>query len=242
MKELQIPALRDEGRFANRLIHYMVGRHLAEAWDVRLATHPWIGECLFDLNDSHVERPVPYLPFAEIEKGFWGPTALPPFFAIPHRIVDPLFNRQFVQKLFKWRAFYEEKRGRVQSHKAVIHVRRGDFCSLPDFPVVPVHTLLDNAEQHGFSVSECILVREESPLNTGLFPWPFEFLEDFFTLMQADNIFVYPRSSFSQLAALMGNGNIYMPYDYSTDPARTRFVLHEGTDPVVFPTRNNGLT
>jgi hypothetical protein len=85
------------------------------------------------------------------------------------------------------------------------------------------------------------LVSDFAPHDTGLFRKPLSFLEDFQTLMMAKNVFVYPRSTFSQLAALMGDGNIYMPYDYGTGPTTCKFRLADPSQPVIFPTKNNSL-
>lgn len=229
-KVIQLPAIANEGRFGNRLIHYLVGKCYAESIGATVEIPKgWIGETLFEIDEPHITTPAPLLRSFD---AFDGTVALPPFFNMPHRLVDPCLTRPTVHRLFKWKPGWVRVRKR---ERRAIHVRRGDFLLEPDFPVV------SKSDMRLIGGPQARLVSEDAPTNTGLFPKSLSFLEDFQTLMLADDVFVYPRSTFSQMAALLGNGNIYMPFDYRPGPTTCKFRMVNPEQPVIFPTKNNSL-
>lgn len=233
---IQLPALHSEGRFANRLIHYLVGRYLAEQNGGSVQVPHWIGELMFDLRDPYytVERQ-PINGQALLDK-LHGVVALPPFFACPHAVVDPVFTRAFVQRVLPWRTSWLTT---APSSRVALHVRRGDYLTDPAFPNIPLATLRRALAQCGFPERDTMFVREDQPGPAYGAPWPFEFLGDFQRLMRADNVLVYPRSSFSQMAALLGTGNIYMPKWEGT--THLCYERHDDAKPAIFPVRNNQL-
>jgi len=224
-KIVQLPAIANEGRFGNRLIHYIVGKCHAESIGATVQIpRRWVGETIFEINEPYID------PGHEA-------VVLPPFFNLPHRLVDPCLTRKNVKRLLKWRKDFL----RVTDKKeAAIHLRRGDFLHLADFPVVPRLELL-NSVKRVKNIKSPHVVSESEPSRTGLFSKALSFLEDFQTLMMAENVFVYPRSTFSQMAALLGDGNIYMPYDYGKGHTSCKFRLADPEEPVIFPTKNNSL-
>lgn len=219
-KVVQLPAIANEGRFGNKLIHYVVGKCYAESLGLTVEIpRGWIGETIFEIEEPYIER----------KEGI----QLPAFFNMPHRLVDPCLTRSTIRRLLRWRPDLVRVTERKES---VVHVRRGDFLTDSGFPVVsPEHLIAECKTGTPFVVSE------DSPQNNGLFSKRFSFLEDFQTLMMAKNVYVYPRSTFSQMAALLGNGNIYMPHDYSPGPTTCTFKLADPSQPVIFPTKNNHL-
>jgi hypothetical protein len=224
-KVIQLSAIKNEGRFGNKLLHYIVGKCYAESIGATVEIpHGWIGETIFEINEPHYEQ----------RNG----DTLPPFFNLPHRLVDPCLNRDTVKRLLKWKPEWLRVTAKKES---VLHVRRGDYLTLPDFPVVPEKDLRVATHWWERFSGPPVVVSEDNPFNNELFSNPLSFLEDFQTLMMAKNIFVYPRSTFSQLAALLGDGNIYMPYDYGVGPTTCKFKLVDPSQPVIFPTKNNSL-
>jgi hypothetical protein len=220
-KVIHLSSIENEGRFGNKLLHYIVGKCYAESVGATVEIpHNWVGEKIFEINEPHIGQ-----------AGDYG-DSFPPFFNLPHRMVDPFLTRETVKRLLKWKPEWLRVTKRKES---VIHLRRGDYLTNKDFPVVSQDQLSQWSAQIPYFVSE------DSPLNTGLFPDSLSFLEDFQTLMMARNIFVYPRSTFSQMAALLGDGNIYMPYDYTAGPTTCKFRLVDPSQPVIFPTKNNSL-
>lgn len=233
MKVVQLPAIANEGRFGNRLIHYLVGKCYAEKVGATVEIpRDWVGETIFEISEPYIEQPAQLL--TNLYQQFKGTVALPPFFNMPHRFVDRCLTRESVQRIFKWRPDWIRVKHRC---KAAIHVRRGDFLTNPDFPVVQEEDLLSAC----WLKSSVTIVSEDNPRDSGLFPNELLFLEDFQTLMQAIHVFVYPRSTFSQMAALMGDGNIYMPHNYGTGWTTCNFKRVDTRQPVIFPTKNNHL-
>ena len=222
-KVVQLPAIASEGRFANRLVHYIVGKCYAEAIGATVEIpNGWLGETIFEINDPHIN-------------GRSGATILPPFFNLPHRLVDPCLTRANVKRFLRWRPGWVRV---TRRDRAAVHVRRGDYMTDGNFPIVSEVDLCLEASRFG---NQCELVREDKPQSTGLFPDGIDFLEDFQRLMTAENVFVYPRSTFSQVAALLGDGNIYMPFGYVAGQSSCKFKLADTEQPVVFPTKNNNL-
>lgn len=223
MKVVQLPAIANEGRFANKLVHYIVGKCYAESIGSTVEIpRGWIGELLFEIDEPYIERP--------------SGAGLGAFFNLPHRLVDPCLTRETVKRLLKWRLEYLRVK---EKPEIAVHLRRGDFLTDNGFPVVSPKDLLKAASNQVVGLP--ILVSESNPVDSGLFPKSLSFLEDFQTLMNAENVFVYPRSTFSQMAALLGNGNIYMPYDYTAGLTSCKFRQIDPSQPVVFPTKNNSL-
>lgn len=234
---LQLPAIGTEGRFGNWMLHYLAGRILAEQAGAVVQTPPWIGEELFQLKDERITHPVPRMRPQEVGLAWEGVAALPPFFDIPHRILDPMITRANVQRIFRWQERFTRN---GDCHPLVaVHVRRGDYLT-DGFPIVCEDDLLAEVVRFGFNPAAVWWVSEDRPRRGGE-PGNPEFLVDFFVLMNARNVFVYPRSTFSQLAALLGNGNIYMPYGYRNGHTPCRFELHDPAKPCFFETRNNNL-
>lgn len=222
-KVVQLPAIASEGRFANRLLHYIVGKCYAESIGATVEIPKgWIGETIFEINEDYIEEHDP-------EK------ALPAFFNMPHRLVDPCLTRETVKRLLKWKPDWVRVTAKRES---VAHLRRGDFLTDKGFPVVSPDCIFTECKR---LVGVPFFVSENSPQNNGLFSKMFSFLEDFQILMQSKNVFVYPRSTFSQMAALLGDGNIYMPYDYKAGRTSCKFRLVDPFEPVIFPTKNNNL-
>jgi len=164
---------------------------------------------------------------------------LPPFFRIPHRILNPCLTREIVQDVFKWRPKYDVTPEPSEISDVAVHVRQGDFYTCTGFPVVPMAILEDAVEKLGFDAKTATWVIESKPHKSTL-PGP-HWLYDFRLLMWAKNVFVYPRSTFSQMAALLGNGNIYMPYNYEPKASSVKFKLVNPVQPVIFPSKNNNL-
>lgn len=220
-KKVQLPAIANEGRFGNKLIHYIVGKCYAESIGATVEIpRGWVGEILFEIDEPYIERP--------------SGAGLQAFFNLPHCLVDPCLTRETVKRWLKWRPQWLRVKNQFE---VAMHIRRGDFLTDNGFPIVSLKDML-LANKTGFPA---VIVSEEWPQDTKLFQKGLSFLEDFQTLMMAENVFVYPRSTFSQLAALLGDGNIYMPYDYGTGQTTCKFRLADPSQPVIFPTKNNSL-
>lgn len=220
-KSVQLTAIANEGRFGNKLIHYIVGKCYAESIGATVEIpRGWAGEILFEIDEPYIEKP--------------AGAGLGAFFNLPHRLVDPCLTRETVKRLLKWRPEWLRVKNQFD---VVVHLRRGDFLTDNGFPIVSLKEML-SANKTGYPA---VIVSEYFPQNTGLFPKWLSFLEDFQTLMQAKNVFVYPRSTFSQLAALLGDGNIFMPYDYKAGQTSCKFRQVDPSQPVIFPTKNNSL-
>lgn len=236
---IQLTAISDQGRFSNRLIHYVVGKCYAESVGATVEIPKgWIGEELFQINERHIVRNARQIQTSQLDGDFKGTASLPPFFSLPHSIVDPCMTREIVKRFLQWKPEYLRV---TENEEAALHIRGGDFRHLKDFPVITAQDMIAATKwKERFGRVPCV-VSEDSPSNTGLFSKALSFLEDFQRLMRSNNVFVYPRSTFSQMAALLGDGNIYMPYDYKPGKTSCKFKLVDPARPVIFPTRNNSL-
>lgn len=212
---------------------------LSEQFNAQLETPHWLGEDLFQLKDKPISKPgMPMLP-TDVGKDWTGRMELPPFFHVPHRVLNPCLTRENVQRVFVWRSKYDVKPKPCEISDVAVHVRQGDFYTSPGFPVVPMSIIEDAVERAGFNPQTATWVIESKPHKSSLIGphW----LYDFKLLEWAENVFVYPRSTFSQMAALLGNGNIYMPYNYELKASAVQFKSVNPDEPVVFPTKNNNL-
>lgn len=233
-KVIQLPAIANKGRFANQLLHYVIGKGYAEVVGATVEIPKgWVGQSIFEINDPHIDQNSRMLTPRQLDEDFSGTVAIPAFFSLPHRIVDPFLIRETVQNILKWRPEWIKVKAKKES---VVHLRRGDFLTDGHFPIISRQELLRATQRFDSEV-----ISEDTPSNTGLFPKSLSFLEDFQTLMQAKNVFVYPRSTFSQMAALLGDGNIFMPYDYTAGHTTCKFRQVDPSKPVIFPTKNNSL-
>lgn len=241
-KVLQLPAIGVEGRFANWMLHYLAGKLIAERFGAVLETPPWIGETLFQISEHRITKLAHRMRVEEVGEDWEGVTALPPFFDIPHRVLDPMITRENVQKVFQWRetTLHRIVHGFDVIPHVSVHVRRGDYGIL-GFPIVEEEHLQSEVIRHGFDPRMVWWIREESPHDFHRHEGDPPYLLDFQLLEQSRNVFVYPRSTFSQMAALLGTGNIYMPYDYTNGKTTCRFELHDPTKPCLFPSRNNSF-
>lgn len=236
MKTIQLPAVGKEGGWANHLIHYLVGRVLADKCGAALETPPWIGQKLFKLYDPPITNPVPAIKPKDVGKPFDGVIALPPFFSLPHRIVDPCFKRSLVQKTFQWRI---PRVPLVGSLPKVIHRRRGDFAK-HGFPWVTTECLFEEAHNVCDRPRGFVFVSDDSPHQKQIADDP-DFLEDFLIMVHAKNLFVYPRSTFSQMAGLLGNGQIWFPTFYTMGKTGVKFFKADPEKDCWFQDRNNEL-
>jgi hypothetical protein len=238
-KILQVPAVGGIGRFGNWILHYLAGKMLAEQFNATLQCSEWIGETLFKLSDERISNHAPQLTVLEIGKDWEGTKSLPPFFNLPHRVLDPFITRPNVQRTFQWRSPFDAVPSLDDIAKVAVHVRRGDKISVNVWPFIPIAVLKECVTTLGFNAKDILLVNEDVP-NLSKEHEPV-WLLDFRLLVWAENVVVYPVSTFSQVAALLGNGNIYMPYDYEPYSMNIKYRLVDPSEPVLFPTKNNNL-
>lgn len=231
---IHLRAIGTEGRFGNSLIHYVVGKTYAEQMGAAVEIPPgWIARELFDIHDQRFFQPSPYF---NPSKGGPPPKrfSLPPYWDLAHELVDPMIVRSNFQRWLKPAFKFPES---LVPMELAIHVRRGDYLT-DGFPIVSEDHLVNEARRLGFSVDDIAWVHEDRPRMTQLRP---AFLTDWTRMLLAKNVMVYPRSSFSQTAALLGNGRIFMPINYTGGETTCTYEERDPEQSCAFETRLNSL-
>lgn len=232
MNVIQIPAIGKHGRFCNWLLHYLTGKYYAERVGAKVATHHWIGRDLFDLDDLLIQKEEQPISGHTYLKPFNGTIALPPFFFLPFDLYSKCLTRTFVQKTLKWKPEFLSPY--IPKVEAAVHVRRGDYSYLTDFPWIELPEICEALNRCGEDPDDVEFVREDEPHQIGVYPYGYEHIEDFQILMKAKRIYVYPRSTFSQVAALLGNGEVYMPFGWTKGKSIVNYKPVDTAKPILF--------
>lgn len=191
-------ALRNLGRFGNRMFRYAHARALAEQNGWMLKTERWEGEKIFTLDAEG---------FA-----FW-----PEPDGSEDMLIDGycqnqqsiIYSRADCRRWFKLKPEVEAKL--IERHYYALphaHFRRGDYAGA-GYPLVSKRAVEAAMLQYGI-YDPCVPVSDETPRGDPDFPGELSFLPDFYRLMRAPILF-RANSSFSWWAAALGHGRVFSP-------------------------------
>lgn len=220
-----------EGLFGNRLMYYCIARKKAEEVNGILETNDWFGREMFTLNDPFLYETRWFGNDIEFLKSVSGWNGHVKAWRSNIKWGDVRRYLQFQPQFIN---------PKVVSHKAVIHLRGADFHN-NSHPDVSESDAISEVMSLGFSREEIFVVSQdhpgswpECPILKHEFPTDFTpvpgannsiggVLTDFQTLMKAQNLFLYPISTFSAMAGAMGTGEIWEPYGYCNGPTKVHW-------------------
>lgn len=206
--------LSPQGRFGNVCMQFLFCRALAERYRYTLHCDEWIGEKAFDVSTPRYSGPpLPRLNeitiFDHIDRGidleFRG-------YAQMQKCM--VYTKRQAQEWLKIRSEWLPALGRIGSHRfsndsIVAHHRKGDFAGY-NYPMISRLSYQQTAHFYFVSGKQIEFVSEEEPTPRTDLPDDLTFLPDFYRLMNAPTL-MRANSTFSFIAALLGNGLVLSP-------------------------------
>lgn len=209
---LIIPSL--QGRFGNQALQWLFARAYAEKHGLDFQCESWIGERIWQIESTrpHNYDGLPRYNEAELER-----MANPPN--------HPFVFRGYAQTT--WCAAQYTKRqaqhwltmrGEIEAtcnayrpsqDKIICHLRRGDYSGY-GYVLVSARSYYEAMEQYGLDSGKAVFLSEEAQGTYTYFPSDLGFVVDFYRMVKAPTL-LRANSSFSWLAALLGNGLVLSP-------------------------------
>lgn len=181
------------GRCGNALFQYAHARALCEQKGWELATPPWIGERIF-----------------EIDHGIRTDVADHVLGGYCQNQESLIYSRKWLLDTLRLRPELQARLDSfVPSGEIVAHLRRGDFAGY-GYPCISKQSYLQAAEKFGFNPDDIVYVSEEEPLKHPDFTGELAFLPDFYRMMKAKVLF-RANSSFSWWASALGEAMTFSP-------------------------------
>lgn len=197
-------ALRNLGRFGNRMFRYAFARALCEQNGWALRTEPWEGEAVFTLDGAVHARPDGSEDI--VIDGYCQDQA------------SLIYSRADCRR---WFQIKQSVLARLVDHSTYwphAHFRRGDYAGA-GYPLISRKAVDAAVAEHQFPGElrknmlpgrEYIAVSDEHPTTDPEFTGELAFLPDFYRLMRAPVLY-RANSSFSYWAAVLGRGKVFSP-------------------------------
>lgn len=211
---------RFRGRFGNQCLIYLFARGYAERHGMTLKTGDWIGRRVFQLSDDAIDigaREVETFDeaneygmsdFAQCEK---RPNIFFSGYGQMQLCADYYTKRQ-AQGWLKLRPEIEAVCAKSLGPMPIVcHERRGDYFGYR-YPVVSRASYINAMAEYGLAGPPAAFLSEEHPTppEPGELPNELGFMPDFYRMMRAPTL-LRANSTFSWLAALLGNGLVLSP-------------------------------
>lgn len=237
MRIVQCSALGRLGRWGNQLFQYAFTRKYAFTMGARLEIPPWFGEDLFGLEKRRISRP---LLRTELDEIPWGRTDVDLFGYFQTQKCLDLLSRRELRRWFTVQDGFRHLLAKRRPFYVACHIRRSDYRSqyADRYCVVARESYLRQLRKLGVDRKDVIWVSDEKPAGTNEFlrRCGLDFLEDFYTLVNAD-VLLRANSTFSWWAGVLGGGAVWSPVvDALTGEQVVEFV--EGNHPMLFHARN----
>lgn len=188
-------ALRNIGRFGNRMFRYAHARALCDQNGHELRTELWGGEKIFTLDGATHARPDGTEDF--VMDGYC------------QNQQSLIYTRADCRRWFTFRPEIIDLLKSVPVYNLpYAHFRRGDYASA-NYPLVGSKSVELAMLQFGIH-DPCVPVSDDTPTGGPEFSGGLEFLPDFYRLMTAPILF-RANSSFSYWASVLGNGRTFSP-------------------------------
>ncbi len=210
-----------QGRTGNQIMQWLFARAWAERNGYILLTEPWIGERIFKIEHVHRADGRPAQRVNEIElfamsgKGFSIDLEFRGYAQMQDCMI---YTKRQAQAWLKLRPEIETACAHAvladegSNDKIVCHRRVGDYIGY-SYPVVSLDSYRRACERHGlmWGLPEVAILSEEDPTpHAGFLPDELGFMADFYRMMVAPTL-LRANSSFSWLAALLGDGLVLSP-------------------------------
>ncbi|MBX4215888.1 hypothetical protein KW797_02990 [Candidatus Parcubacteria bacterium] len=192
---MRVIACRLIGRFGNNCFTYAYARALAEQRGAQLQCDPWVGNDIFGLNDPPITEQLPQRDETTLQPDEVN-VAIKTY---AQNQACLIYTREQVRRWFTLRPSLVAMLERLLAPDLpiVAHLRRGDYLSYGYVAVA--RKSYERAAGGPFSV-----VSDDTPTVLPEFPYPLDFLPDFYRLMRA-NVLLRANSSFSYWAGVLGN-------------------------------------
>lgn len=205
-----------QGRFGNACLQYLFARAYAEKYGFDLQCESWIGERIFAIEST---RPHNYdaLPrYNEDQLMRNGPP--------DHSFVFRGYGQttwcaqQYTKRMAQaWLPLRAEVVTPIKQivpqiyplDRVVAHRRVGDYVGY-GYPIVSLASYFEAARAYGLELRPEKVLSEENPTRHDGLPDDLSFVVDFYRMMHAPTL-LRANSSFSFLAALLGNGLVLSP-------------------------------
>lgn len=218
---MPVLVLSPQGRFGNQCIQWLFAKGWAEAHGYELRHEPFIGERVFEIDGVRPDaRPVHRVnedelcELAALAREQDHPPVLDYEFrgyAQTQRSAEFYTKRQ-AQAWLRVRDKWSPALNRMLAHHPDVivgHRRVGDYAGY-GYPIVSEASYRGACRKFGFDGNQLHMLTEENPTAHAGLPDDLSFLADFYRLMTAPTL-LRGNSSFSWLAALLGNGLVLSP-------------------------------
>lgn len=204
-----------QGRFGNQCMQYLFCRALAEQTMSSLLVEPWIGEQVFDIPHAWpINHSAKRINENEAIKWLNEPTSMLresiEFRGYAQRQSCIIYTKRQAQKWLTIKPGLTEILDAITDkywNPVVAHRRAGDYYGY-GYPVVSAKSYSEAAKYFGFVDPD--IISEENPTPHAGLNNELSFLTDFYRLVKARTL-LRGNSSFSWLAALLGDGLVLSP-------------------------------
>lgn len=214
-----------QGRFGNQCLQWAFAFAFAQQKGMRFQCEPWIGERIFLLPDY--ERPFPgasyprmnevdiFQPALDISQPYWSDREFRGYAQSQRAMI---YTKRQAQSWLKLRPEIETACANAvladggKDDRIVCHRRLGDYAGY-GYPVVSLRSYERACERFGlkWNMPQVSILSEEDPTpHAGFLPDDLAFMPDFYRMMVAPTL-LRGNSSFSWLAALLGDGLVLSP-------------------------------
>jgi hypothetical protein len=215
---MSILVLQLQGRFGNTCMEYLFARAYAERHGFELHVEPWIGERIFQISHPRPHRHDMLPVFNEVQLAERVPDGPCVFRGYAQMQRAMLYTKRQAQAWLKLQPEIETACASAiladgsKQDRVVCHRRAGDYIGY-GYPVVSWLSYKRACFRFGLQASppDFVMLSEETPTpHAGYLPDDLSFMADFYRMMVAPTL-LRGNSSFSWLAALLGDGLVLSP-------------------------------
>ena len=211
---IQLTTLCRYGRFGNQLFKYAVAKKYALLNRATLEVPAdWIGRKLFYIDDPAPTEGMPRVDFKNLVYDPIKPMRVDVCGHPRLQLHMNILSKKEVGEWFRFRPEWAERYSKKKDHYVAAHMRQGDYITTVSdtYCLISEHSYTSAIQKFGYDQKDVIWVKENTPeVDPVATEAGFDFLPDFFTLMQADVIF-RANSTFSWWAAALSNAKVYSP-------------------------------
>lgn len=203
------------GRMGNQTMQWLFAYAFAQKYGREFQCEEWIGERIFDLPKyaRPVSRDFKRVSELDIFGRPFGPSQNEnlEFRGYAQTQAAMIYSKREAQSWLKLRPEIEEvcRKHRPDGERIVAHIRRGDYTGY-GFVVVSAASCIQACDEFGLNSRAMSMLTEEFPTAHDGLPDDLSFMPDFYRMMTAPTL-LRGNSSFSWLAALLGNGLVLSP-------------------------------
>jgi len=234
---VQCTTLGRLGRWGNQLFQYAFVKKYALTVGAQLEIPPWLGEDLFGMEERRISRPLVRTAMDEIP---WGRTDVDLFGYFQTQECLDLLSRRELRRWFTLRGGFPHLFAKRSPFYVACHLRRSDYQThySDRYCVVARESYVQQLTKLGIDDSDVIWVSADGGGGTNGFlrRYGVQFLEDFYTLVNAD-VLLRANSTFSWWAGVLGNGTVWSPVVEDLTGEQT-VEFAEGNHPKFYHPRN----